>query len=68
MDEPIVDTKKKPRGKPFTGGDDPRRNRKGKPKTGESLAEKVRNALAEAKDEKNPDYTKLDALLDKMVT
>lgn len=46
---------------------DPRINRKGHAKKGETLAEKFRNAMAEAKDEKNPDYTKLDALIDKVL-
>lgn len=46
---------------------DPRINRKGRPKTGQSIAEKFRDALAEVKAEGNPDYTKLDALIDKVI-
>lgn len=34
--------KKKPRGKPFTGRDDPRSNNKGRPPTGESWAELIK--------------------------
>jgi hypothetical protein len=50
-------------GKPFTKGDS-RINRKGRPKVGESLAEKFRDALAERLD---GDYSKLDSLIDKTV-
>lgn len=35
-------TKKKPRGRPFTGRDDPRANKKGAPKRGESWAEIIK--------------------------
>jgi hypothetical protein len=50
-------------GKPFTKGDS-RINRKGRPKVGESLAEKFRDALAERL---QGDYSKLDSLIDKTV-
>ena len=45
----------------FVKGFDPRRNRKGRAKVGETFAEKVRDALAE---EIRPGYSKLDALID----
>lgn len=47
---------------PFKKGFDPRRNLKGRPKVGTSLAEKIRDALNE---KANGDYSKLDALIDK---
>lgn len=47
----------------FTKGD-ARINRKGRPKVGESLAEKFRDAMAERL---TGDYTKLDSLIDKTV-
>ncbi len=37
---PDTNTVRRPRGKPFTGADDPRRNVKGRPKKGETFAEK----------------------------
>lgn len=43
---------------------DPRINRKGRPKKGETLAEKFRDAMAEQLD---GDYTKLDSLIDMVV-
>lgn len=42
-------------------------NPNGRPKKGQSLAEKFRDAMAEAKDEQNPDYTLLDEVIDKLV-
>ena len=50
-------------GKPFVKGDS-RINRKGRPKKGESIAEKFRDALAERL---NGDYSKLDSMIDKVV-
>lgn len=47
----------------FVKGDS-RINRKGRPKKGESIAEKFRDALAERV---NGDYSKLDSLIDKVV-
>jgi hypothetical protein len=44
---------------------DPRINRKGRTKVGESLAEKFRDAMAE---KLNGDYSKLDSLIDTIVT
>jgi hypothetical protein len=46
---------------------DPRINRKGRPKKGQSLAEKFRDALTEKSAEDSEDYTKLDMLIDKVV-
>lgn len=47
----------------FTKGD-PRINRKGRPKVGQSLTEKFQDALAERL---NGDYTKLDSVIDAIV-
>lgn len=44
---------------------DKRINRKGRPKKGESIAEKFRNAFAEIED---GDYTRLDSVIDKVIT
>lgn len=44
---------------------DPRINRKGRTKVGESLAEKFRDAMTE---KLNGDYSKLDSLIDTVVT
>lgn len=57
--------KKKPRGKPFAGKGDPRNWKGGRPRKGESLAEKFRDALADSLNETG--YTKLDALIDVLV-
>lgn len=48
----------------FKKGYDARRNLKGRPKVGESLAEMFRDALHE---KLNGDYTKLDSMIDKVV-
>lgn len=42
-------------------------NPKGRPKKGETLADMFRDAMQEAKSEANPDYTKLHAMIDKVV-
>jgi hypothetical protein len=47
---------------------DPRINRKGRAKKGQSLAEKFRDALAEQAAEGTEGYSKLDQLIDKTVT
>lgn len=61
-------SKKKVRGKPFTGRGDPRNNLSGRPKLGRTLAERYRNALAEAEGEaKGGNYTKLDAMIDVLI-
>lgn len=50
----------------FVKGYDPRRNLAGRPKVGESLAEKIRDAMAEPVREDG--YTKLDALIDEAMS
>lgn len=52
-----------PRGKPFEKGD-ARINRSGRPKTGNSIAEKFRDAMTE---KLNGDYSKLDSIIDAVV-
>lgn len=59
-----VSTEKPRKPGTFVKGDK-RINRKGQPKRGESLAEMFRNAMAE---KLNGDYTRLDSLIDKVVT
>lgn len=55
------------KGKPFAKGVDSRRNLKGRPKVGETLADLCRDALLEVIDE-STGYRKIDSILDKMVT
>ena len=66
--EPTEPPKKKPRGKPFASGNDPRRYMSGRPKLGATLAARYRDALAEAQNEADGgDYTKLDAMIDVLI-
>ena len=46
---------------------DPRINRKGRPKLGQSIAERFRDAMAEQLDESNG-YSKLDSIIDTVIS
>lgn len=53
------------RGKPFVNGDS-RINRKGRPKVGQSLSEKFRDALQERLDE-GSGYSQIDSIIDAQI-
>jgi hypothetical protein len=63
----VPKAKRKPSRGAFVRGFDPRRNMAGRPKLGETLAEKIRAAMNEpVRDEDG--YSKLDALIDEAMS